>query len=68
MQFSDLEAFFAMGGHGLYVWLAYGIGFVVFLVAAINPVLQKKRIIKELKQLQRRQNQHSLFNESKELH
>ncbi len=24
MQFDSLAEFFAMGGHGLYVWLAYG--------------------------------------------
>ena len=25
MQFSTVQEFFAMGGYGLYVWLAYGI-------------------------------------------
>ena len=35
MQFDSLNAFFSMGGYGLYVWLAYGalagvIGILVF--------------------------------------
>jgi len=24
-QFADFQAFIAMGGHGIYVWLCYGI-------------------------------------------
>ncbi|MBC6428445.1 MAG: heme exporter protein CcmD [Cellvibrionales bacterium] len=31
MQFDSWGAFLAMGGHGLYVWLAYG-GFVAALL------------------------------------
>ena len=30
-QFESLAAFFAMGGHGLYVWLAYGATALVLL-------------------------------------
>tara|TARA_R110002167_G_scaffold241351_1_gene446675 strand:+ start:458 stop:664 length:207 start_codon:yes stop_codon:yes gene_type:complete len=55
MQFVDIDAFLNMGGHGLYVWLSYGVGLVVFIIAFISPILKKKRIIKELSQLQRRQ-------------
>lgn len=30
MQFDSFAEFIEMGGHGLYVWLAYGTAFVAF--------------------------------------
>lgn len=60
MQFTDIDAFINMGGHGLYVWLSYGVGLLVFITAFMSPVLKKKRIIKELSQLQRRQSKHKM--------
>jgi heme exporter protein D len=55
MNFTSVDAFLNMGGHGLYVWLSYGVGLLVFVIAFISPILKKKRIIKDLSQLQRRQ-------------
>lgn len=65
MQFTDIDAFLAMGGHGFYVWLSYGVGLLVFTIAFISPLLKKKQIVKELLQLQRRQSKHTL-NENTE--
>lgn len=37
--------FLAMGGHGLYVWLAYGIGFAVLGALGIRPLVVRRRLI-----------------------
>ena len=55
MRFTDFDAFMQMGGHGLYVWLCYGVGLLVFIVCLISPVLRKKEIYKELRQAKRRE-------------
>jgi len=56
MYFTDFEAFLLMGGHGLYVWLCYGVGLFVFTVAFVSPILRKRAIFQELRQIQRRKN------------
>lgn len=55
MRFENFESFIAMGGHGLYVWLCYGVGLLVFMVVFLSPIVRKKAIIAELQQLRRRQ-------------
>lgn len=54
MYFESWEAFINMGGHGLYVWLSYGVGLCVFMAALISPLVRRKYIMKEFAQLQRR--------------
>jgi heme exporter protein D len=56
MNFTSFESFLNMGGHGLYVWLSYGVGLLAFIIAFVSPLFKRKRIIQELSQLQRRQN------------
>ena len=46
-----------MGGHGLYVWLAYGAGFFIILLVYIQPILARRSIIQALSQRQRREQQ-----------
>ena len=55
MSFNSFQEFLAMGGHGLYVWLAYGITLVVFLINALNPIIRSRRFIREQKQSLRRE-------------
>ena len=49
MQFDSWQEFFAMGGHGLYVWLAYGatllmlVGNYLTVRAARRSVVQRVR-------------------------
>ena len=43
MMFHSLSAFVDMGGHGQFVWSAYGISLVVILFNFIRPVILKKR-------------------------
>ncbi|MEJ2131444.1 MAG: heme exporter protein CcmD [Gammaproteobacteria bacterium] len=55
MPFESVEAFFAMGGHALYVWTAYGLTFVVMAVLAVWPARRCRRFFREEAMRQRRQ-------------
>ena len=55
MQFESFSDFIAMGGHGLFVWLCYGVGLLVFLLLFVSPRLKRKSIMAELYQKQNRQ-------------
>lgn len=66
MNFTSLESFLNMGGHGLYVWLSYGVGILVFIIAFVGPILKRKQIIQELSQLQRRHKPKQKTNENTE--
>lgn len=67
MQFTDINTFLNMGGHGFYVWLSYGVGLLVFLIAFISPILEKKKIMKELSQFQKRQMKHKMKESTKNI-
>jgi heme exporter protein D len=45
MAFSSIADFFAMGGYGFYVWLAYGISFLSLAILIINTVSKRKQIL-----------------------
>jgi heme exporter protein D len=53
-QFADLQAFLWMGGHGYYVWGCYLLTFIGVIFLAVEPGLQKKRLIQQVKSLSRR--------------
>lgn len=59
---ADLSAFFAMGGHGGYVWPAYGLAILVLvalLVASIRTLRKQERdleTIQSLRPTRRRRN------------
>ncbi len=55
MNFDSFNDFLMMGGHGLYVWLSYGVGLLVLMIAAISPVIERKRVIKQVAQQIKRQ-------------
>lgn len=57
MFFDSFAAFIEMGGHGLYVWLAYSIALVVVLYNVISPILRKKQFITEYQRRLRREKQ-----------
>ena len=48
MQFDSVSEFLAMGGHGLYVWLAYGSTFSVLLV---NVLLLRQARLRQWQRL-----------------
>ena len=52
-QFENLSDFVSMSGHGPFVWVCYFITAVAIGYLLINPLLSKKRILKNLAQQQR---------------
>jgi heme exporter protein D len=47
MYFDSFADFIAMGGHGLYVWLAYSIALAVVIFNVLTPILRKKQFMVE---------------------
>ena len=54
LSFDSWQAFLSMGGHGLYVWLCYGAGMATFVLVALSPIIERRTIVRELVQRQRR--------------
>ena len=46
MAFNSFADFFAMGGYGFYVWLAYGISLACLILLIFNTLVTRKKIIK----------------------
>lgn len=55
MSFNSISEFLAMGGHGLYVWLSYGLGAGVIAANLILPKLSRNRLLAEQKRRLRRE-------------
>ena len=55
MAFDSVAAFVHMGGHALYVWLAYAITFAVVAFIALWPVRRTRRFLHEAAMRQRRE-------------
>ena len=49
MQFDSFSEFVAMGGHGLYVWLAYGATVAVLLVSSVALRLARRKHLQRLR-------------------
>ena len=45
----DWAVLFAMGGHGKYIWSAFGFSGILFIGLAVHAVLQFKKTEKALK-------------------
>ena len=56
MEFNSFAEFIAMGKHGLYIWLSYGITAVIIAVNVVQPILRRRRLMKEQAQRLRREN------------
>jgi len=54
MEFNSFAEFIAMGKHGLYIWLSYGITAVIMSVTVVQPILRRRRLMKEQAQRLRR--------------
>ncbi|MCA6063960.1 heme exporter protein CcmD [Thalassolituus marinus] len=59
MEFNSFAEFLAMGNHGFYVWLSYGLSAVVIAWNVVQPVLRRRRLIKEQAQRLRREKKHA---------
>ncbi|MBR9828507.1 MAG: heme exporter protein CcmD [Oceanospirillales bacterium] len=55
MSFNSVSEFVSMGGHGLYVWLSYGLGAVILAANLIIPRLNRDRLLAEQKRRLRRE-------------
>ena len=55
MNFDSLAAFFYMGGHGLFIWSAYGVTFIVLAVNVLLPRMTRAKFIQSEKNVQRRE-------------
>ena len=54
MNFASWTEFFAMGGHGLYVWLAYGSALIVVLSNVLSVRVARRRFFRQARALERR--------------
>jgi heme exporter protein D len=52
-QFESLADFMAMSGHGPYVWASYAITSIALIFLVVNPLLQKKALIKQQQKLRK---------------
>ena len=55
MSFTSVTDFIQMGGHGLYVWMAYGAGVIVLTYNLVAPQMKKSALIKRLSQQLKRE-------------
>lgn len=53
MYFDNWSDFFAMGGHGVYVWSAYGFALLIIIWNVLAPVLAHKKAITQVRRLER---------------
>ncbi len=49
-QFENFDAFIAMGGHGPYVWAAYGLSLAIMAWLAIAPLRRQRALLADLRQ------------------
>ena len=54
-RFESLSDFIQMSGHGPYVWSAYLISLVVLVWLVVNPLLRRKRFLREMIRQQQRE-------------
>lgn len=55
MAFESFADFLNMGGHGLFVWLCYGLGLLIIVMNLLLPMQQSKQVIRELRRRLRRE-------------
>ena len=48
MYFDGFEEFIAMGGHGLYVWMAYGVVAVSVSIWLLVQTQRRRRVLAQL--------------------
>ncbi|GGD72674.1 heme exporter protein CcmD [Lacimicrobium alkaliphilum] len=55
MQFDSWSAFWAMGGYGFFVWLAFGISLLALIGLILQSRLARKHVLRALLDEQKRQ-------------
>jgi heme exporter protein D len=54
MNFDSFADFLAMGDHGFYVWLSYGVALVVIAANVLAVRRSRRKLLREIKAVQRR--------------
>lgn len=67
MYFDSLMDFFAMGGYGFYVWLAYGLSFMVLLVVGVQSYRAKQQVLAEVNKQQQREQRLQTMKQGQQL-
>ena len=49
MYFESFSEVLAMGGHGFYVWLAYGVSTLAIVYLLLGPILRKRQLLAEVR-------------------
>ncbi len=55
MSFNSVAEFIAMGGHGLYVWLCYGVTLLALVLSFVLPRMRQRQLLREQAQRLRRE-------------
>lgn len=50
MVFDNVAALIEMGGHGVYVWTAYGVSAAVMIALILYPIVQYRKKMQHLAQ------------------
>ena len=48
MYFDSIQALWSMGGHGSYVWIAYGVSLLIMLWSLISPLKAYRKQLKNI--------------------
>ena len=54
-EFTSFAEFLAMGTHGFYVWLAYGVALLIFIGLLLEPALRRRQLRARLQAFYRRE-------------
>jgi heme exporter protein D len=54
MSFDSIADFLSMGGHGLYVWLSYGVSVVVVVANVLSVRSARSRYLRLARAIERR--------------
>lgn len=57
MAFDSLTDFLAMGGHGVYVWAAWGATGLLLVVLALHARFEQRSVMQALRRRRRREQQ-----------
>ncbi|WP_088330208.1 heme exporter protein CcmD [Lacimicrobium sp. SS2-24] len=55
MQFESWSEFWAMGGYGFFVWLAFGVSLLALIGLILQSRLARKQVLRTILQEQQRQ-------------
>ncbi len=50
MAFSGVEELIVMGGHGIYVWSAYFLTWLVILFLVVSPLIKSRKFFRDYQQ------------------